>query len=55
MRVDALSVLVPETTSDLDDFLQAREDEVRFARKIGDVQSISEAQTVNKFTHGHLR
>jgi hypothetical protein len=35
VRVDALSVLVPEATTHFDDFLQAWKNEIRLAGKFG--------------------
>jgi hypothetical protein len=47
MRVDTLAVLVPETTTDLNYFLEPCEHEVRFTGEFRDMQSITVAHAMH--------
>ena len=48
-------MLVPETASHLNDFLEARENEIWLAGKLRDVKPVAEPHGVNESSHGDLR
>lgn len=55
VRVDATTVLVPETPPHFDDFLEPWEHQIRFARQFRGMKPIPITHAVSKLTHYHLR
>lgn len=51
----ARAVLVPKTTVDENHLAAAWKNQVRFARKVFDVQPVSESQAVDELAHDHFR
>src|SRR5579871_1469054 len=55
MRVDALSMLMPEAATDLDDLVQPGKNQIGFAWKVAHMESISEPHAMYQTAHQHFR